>query len=324
MEIQLFAKDRWSIGCPIIAEQISWFKGKDVATSLEYGNARDALQRHVEPEDKTTYSELAKGVVKPDALSNQQPHEVYINESGLYSLACSSKKPEAKLFKKWITSEVLPAIRRNGYYGRSDVTERAVTELSAQVQVLQTTMATLATGVAVAEQVKELQTVVCALTGRSEVTHVVLSVATPQGKQAEGELLEKGTVCTSAEIEELNDTEGVIKISDWLAGRVDAKHPSTIHKIKDLFCKELKKRKLEQADENKIDVPLMFQQGGARIVYTKCDEDLMGEVFADLKESFDKIAAMDAKLSSNRAAKVRRTVEQPAVRQEPLDRFSSI
>ena len=63
MEIQLFAKDRWSIGCPIIAEQISWFKGKDVATSLEYGNARDALQRHVEPEDKTTYSELAKGVV---------------------------------------------------------------------------------------------------------------------------------------------------------------------------------------------------------------------------------------------------------------------
>ena len=47
---------------------------------------------------------------------------------------------------------------------------------------------------------------------------------------------------------------------------------------------------LEQADENNIDVPLMFKQGGARIVYTKCDEDLMGEVFADLKESFDKIA----------------------------------
>ena len=68
----------------------------------------------------------------------------------------------------------------------------------------------------------------------------------------------------------------------------------------------------------------MFKQGGARVVYTRCDEDLMGEAFADLKESFDKIAAMDAKLSSNRAAKVRRTVEQPAVRQGPLDRFSSI
>ena len=117
---------------------------------------------------------------------------------------------------------MLPAIRRNGYYGRSDVTERAVTELSAQVQALQTTVATLVAGVAVAEQVKELQTAVCVLARRSEVKHVVLSVATTQGKQAEGELLEKGTVCTSAEIEELNSTEGVIKISHWLAGRADA------------------------------------------------------------------------------------------------------
>ena len=296
-----------------------------MAASLEYGNPRDALHKHVEPEDKTTYSELTKGVVNPDTPSNQQPHELYINESGLYSLAMRSNKPEAKSFKRWVTSEVLPAIRRNGCYGRSEVTERGATELSAQVQALQATVAALVAGFA--EQVKELQTAVTELAKRGaphgEVKHVVLSVATPQGKQAKGELLEKGTVCTSADIEELNSTEGVINISDWLAGRLDAEHPSTVNKIKDLFRKELKKRKLEQADENKIDVPLMFKQGGARIVYTKCDEDLMGEVFADLKGSFDKIAAMDAKLSSNRAAKVRRTVEQPAVRQGPLDRFSN-
>ena len=73
MEIQPFTKDRWSIGRPIIAEQIPWLKGKGVAASLEYANARDALHRHVEPEDKTTYSELTKGVVNPDTLSNQQP-----------------------------------------------------------------------------------------------------------------------------------------------------------------------------------------------------------------------------------------------------------
>ena len=54
MEIQPFTKDRWSIGRPIIAEQIPWFKGNGVAVSLEYANARDALHRHVEPEDKTT------------------------------------------------------------------------------------------------------------------------------------------------------------------------------------------------------------------------------------------------------------------------------
>ena len=151
---------------------------------------------------------------------------------GLYTLALRSNKPEAKSFKRWVTQDVLPTIGRSGYYGRSDVAERAVTELSAQVQALQTTVATLVAGVAVAEQVKELQSAVSALTGRSEVKHVVLSVATPQGKQAEGEFLEKGTVCTSAEIEELNSTEGVIKISDWLAGRVDAEHPSIGYALK--------------------------------------------------------------------------------------------
>ena len=86
MEIQPFVKNSWNVGRPVIAKQIPWFRGKDVATSLEYGNTRDALQRHVEPEDKTTYSELSKGVGKTDALANQQPHEIYINESGLYSL----------------------------------------------------------------------------------------------------------------------------------------------------------------------------------------------------------------------------------------------
>ena len=138
MEIQPFTKDRWSIGRPTIAEQIPWFKGNDVAASLEYANARDALHRHVEPEDKTTYSELTKGVVNPDTLSNQQPHEVYINESGLYCLALKSTKPEAKSFKRWVTSEVLPSIRKYGGYGGG-----AVVELTKQVQELRTAMAAL-------------------------------------------------------------------------------------------------------------------------------------------------------------------------------------
>ena len=117
MEIQPFVKNSWNVGRPVIAKQIPWFRGKDVATSLEYGNTRDALQRHVEPEDKTTYSELSKGVGKTDALANQQPHEIYINESGLYSLTWNSKRPEAKAFRRWITSEVLPSIREHGSYG---------------------------------------------------------------------------------------------------------------------------------------------------------------------------------------------------------------
>ncbi len=98
---------------------------------------------------------------------------------------------------------------------------------------------------------------------------------------------------------------------------MDADHPSAVRKkSRVLFRKELKKHKLGKADEARTDAPLMFKQEGARIVHAKCDEDLMGEVLADLKESFDKIAAMDAQLTSDRAAKLGRTVEkQPAVKQ---------
>ena len=111
MEIQLFSKGKWSIGRPIITEESPWFKGKEVATSLEFGNVRDALYRHVEPEDKASYAKLTNGVSLPDALRNQQPHEIYINEVGIYSLVLRCNKPRAKHFKRWITREVLPSIR---------------------------------------------------------------------------------------------------------------------------------------------------------------------------------------------------------------------
>ena len=64
MEIQSFSKGEWSIGRPIIADQIPWFKGKDVATSLEYGDHRGALRRHVDDEDKKTLHELLQGVTE--------------------------------------------------------------------------------------------------------------------------------------------------------------------------------------------------------------------------------------------------------------------
>lgn len=85
-----------------------WFVGKDVAEILGYSNPRDALARHVDGEDKNT-------VVNPDA-NRGNPNITIINESGLYSLILSSKLPKAKEFKHWVTSEVLPAIRKHGGY----------------------------------------------------------------------------------------------------------------------------------------------------------------------------------------------------------------
>lgn len=80
-----------------------WFIGKDVAEILGYSNPRDAIYKHVEFEDK--------GVAKCDTLGGSQELTV-INESGLYSLILSSKLPGAKKFKQWVTSEVLPSIRK--------------------------------------------------------------------------------------------------------------------------------------------------------------------------------------------------------------------
>ncbi|KHS56201.1 antirepressor [Terrisporobacter othiniensis] len=84
-----------------------WFVGKDVATVLGYSNTRKALIDHIDSEDK--------GVTKCDTLKGKQDMTV-INESGLYSLILSSKLPNAKKFKRWVTSEVLPQIRRTGGY----------------------------------------------------------------------------------------------------------------------------------------------------------------------------------------------------------------
>ena len=84
-----------------------WFIGKDVAEILGYSNTPKAIRDHVDDEDK-----LAERIV----LSGQNREVAIINESGLYSLILSSKMPKAKEFKRWVTSEVLPAIRKTGGY----------------------------------------------------------------------------------------------------------------------------------------------------------------------------------------------------------------
>lgn len=84
-----------------------WFIGKDVAEVLGYKNTRDALKVHIDVDDKA-------GVVIHDGRQNREM--TVINESGLYSLILSSKLPNAKKFKRWVTSEVLPSIRKTGGY----------------------------------------------------------------------------------------------------------------------------------------------------------------------------------------------------------------
>ena len=111
-ELEIFKSDEFGNIRTVTINNEPWFVGKDIATILGYSNTRKALADHVDEEDK--------GVTKCDTLGGMQELTV-INESGLYSLILSSKLPNAKKFKHWVTSEVLPKIRKYGMYAIDDL-----------------------------------------------------------------------------------------------------------------------------------------------------------------------------------------------------------
>ena len=111
-----------------------WFVGKDIAELLGYVNSRDALAKHVDEDDKLT-SQIA--------TAGQMRNQTVINESGLYSLILSSKLPQAKEFKRWVTSEVLPAIRKQGGFIREDLDEDAFIALFTGQKKLREQQATM-------------------------------------------------------------------------------------------------------------------------------------------------------------------------------------
>lgn len=104
-----------------------WLVGKDVAQALGYTNPRKALADHVDEEDKRQED----GVTIRDPMGREQNPTV-INESGLYSLVLSSKLPGAKQFRRWVTSEVLPAIRKKGGYTKEPKSAMEMLRLQSQ------------------------------------------------------------------------------------------------------------------------------------------------------------------------------------------------
>lgn len=109
-----------------------WFVGKDVATILGYAKPLNALATHVDEDDS-----LKQGLI--DSMGRTQ-ETIIINESGLYSLILSSKLPQAKQFKRWVTSEVLPSIRKTGSYAtpKSKDERLHVMEMNARSRMAQT------------------------------------------------------------------------------------------------------------------------------------------------------------------------------------------
>lgn len=110
-EVQVFKNQEFGSVRTLVINSEPWFVGKDVAEALGYKNTKDALAKHVDSEDK----EILKS---QNATLENIPNRgvTVVNESGLYCLVLSSKLPSAKKFKRWVTSEVLPALRKTGQY----------------------------------------------------------------------------------------------------------------------------------------------------------------------------------------------------------------
>lgn len=113
-ELQIFQNAEFGSVRTAAIDGEPFFVGKDVAEILGYSNTRKALTDHVDDEDKLD------GVTIRDSIGREQS-PVFINESGLYSLILRSQLPAAKRFKRWVTSEVLPAIRRHGMYATEEL-----------------------------------------------------------------------------------------------------------------------------------------------------------------------------------------------------------
>lgn len=170
-QVQLFNFKGQQVRTVTINEE-PYFVGKDVTDILGYANTRDALHKHVDGEDKNT-------VAIRDGIKRGNPNQTVINESGLYSLILSSKLPQAKEFKRWVTSEVLPTIRKHGAYMTDQKAASIVTDKNALADLLQQA----------ADQLKEKDVKIERLTAELEVsskkaTYLGLIVETKDGMTA--------------------------------------------------------------------------------------------------------------------------------------------
>ena len=110
-ELEIFKNEEFGEIRTLMIDGEPWFVGKDIADILEYRNGSRDINRHIDEEDRRK-SMIFDG--------NQNKETIIINESGLYSLILSSKLPNAKKFKRWITTDILPTIRKNGGYVNND------------------------------------------------------------------------------------------------------------------------------------------------------------------------------------------------------------
>lgn len=139
MEIKIFEKKEFGSIRAIEIDNEPYFVGKDVATVLGYTNQSEAINEHVDDDDRKvlTFKAYSKTLQASLWQGNDFSDKTLINESGVYSLILSSKLPTAKQFKRWVTSEVLPSIRKKGMYSVPTKLSEALRLAAEQAEIIE-------------------------------------------------------------------------------------------------------------------------------------------------------------------------------------------
>lgn len=126
--VQIFSNEEFGRIRTIAINGEPWFVGKDVAERLGYTDTAQAVRKHIDDEDKGVVDLTTPGGIQRATI---------INESGLYSLVLSSKLPRARAFKRWVTSEVIPSIRKRGVYATPQAAEQMLKDPDVMIRALQ-------------------------------------------------------------------------------------------------------------------------------------------------------------------------------------------
>ena len=249
-ELQIFENPEFGTIRSVEVEGEPWLVGKDVAAALGYTDTSDALKRHVDDGDKLTRRFTDSG----------QSREMYIiNESGLYSLILSSKLPGAKKFKRWVTSEVLPSIRKSGGY-LAPAAAKALEDMSAAVQLLSEQMEELS------GQMGELSGQMGELLNREDGESVALAALPELRRQAPGIAARRRWM------------RAVNEKLDLLSSKLGRSHASILHQV----YKIMERQSQISLDEERMDVIETYNLGECSILTAIFYNDYLRAEFQEL------------------------------------------
>lgn len=249
-ELQIFENPEFGTIRSVEVDGEPWLVGKDVAAALGYGDTDQALRKHVDSEDKLTRQFDGSG----------QSREMYIiNESGLYSLILSSKLPGAKKFKRWVTGEVLPSIRKSGGY-LAPAAAKALEDMSAAVQLLSEQMEELS------GQMGELSGQMGELLDREDGESVALAALPEVRRPAPGIAARRRWM------------RAVNEKLDLLSSKLGRSHASILHQI----YKIMEKRSQISLDEERMDVIDTYNLGECSILTAIFYNDYLKSEFQEL------------------------------------------